>query len=140
MVGTIRKWVNTTFSPCLEPATREPAVDLIPEDEPSPEELARRVAWFHEYAARLESQPSRLPLRCPCCSCFTLSVRGAFEICPICFWEDDGQDDYDANVIRGGPNGELSLTQARANYRRLGACNARSIAHVRPPRADELSG
>ena len=33
-----------------------------------------------------------------------------------------------------------AVTQARANYRRFGACDARSVASVRPPRADELSG
>ena len=40
----------------------------------------------------------------------------------VCFWEDDGQDDYDADVVRDGPNGALSLTEARAIYRRIGAC------------------
>jgi hypothetical protein len=39
-------------------------------------------------------------------------------MCPVCWWEDDGQDDRDADEVRGGPNGVLSLTQARANYRR----------------------
>jgi Cysteine-rich CPCC len=115
-------------------------MDPAPEEEASPEELARRVAWFHEDAAQAESQPPQLPLRCPCCGCLTLGDRGRYEICPVCFWEDDGQDDYDADIIRGGPNGTLSLTQARANYRWFGACDARSVASVRPPRADELSG
>ena len=79
---------------------------------PSPEELARRVAWFREYVARLDGQPANLPLRCPCCGCLTLGERGGYEICPVCFWEDDGQDDHDADVVRGGPNRALSLTQA----------------------------
>ena len=47
----------------------------------------------------------------------TLSERGGFEICSVCWWEDDGQDDADADVVRGGPNGDLSLTQARKNFR-----------------------
>ena len=107
-------------------------------DIPSPEELARRLAWFAEYTARLDGQPTDLPLRCPCCGCRTLSERGRFEICEVCFWEDDGQDDYDADVVRGGPNGSLSLTQARANYLRCGASNDRRVPHVRAPRAEEL--
>ena len=57
-------------------------------------------------------------LSCPCCRCWTLSERGAFEICDECGWEDDGQDDEDADVVRGGPNGALSLTAAREIYRR----------------------
>ena len=39
-----------------------------------------------------------------------------YVICPVCCWEDDGQDDEDAHEVRGGPNGSLSLTQARENY------------------------
>jgi Cysteine-rich CPCC len=58
---------------------------------------------------------------CPCCFNQTLPVRGRFEICRVCFWEDDGQDDSDADVVRGGPNGELSLTQGRENYKTLQA-------------------
>jgi hypothetical protein len=107
-------------------------------DIPSPEEHARRLAWFAEYAARLDAQPPGLPLRCPCCGCRTLGERGGFEICPVCFWEDDGQDDHDAAEVRGGPNGAHSLSQARANYLQLGACDARFVGHVRPPRPEEL--
>src|SRR5688572_16464825 len=80
---------------------------------PSPDEQGRRHAWFEEYTARLDAQPRDLPLRCPCCGCKTLSQRIAFEICPVCYWEDDGQDDGDADENRGGPNGRLSLTEAR---------------------------
>lgn len=32
------------------------------------------------------------PHRCPCCGFLTLDERGTFEICPVCFWEDDGQE------------------------------------------------
>ncbi|WHO76586.1 MULTISPECIES: CPCC family cysteine-rich protein [Rhizobium] len=42
---------------------------------------------------------------------------------PVCFWEDDGQDDHDAELVRGGPNGPLSLVQARLNFAESGACN-----------------
>jgi len=108
-------------------------------DKPSPDERARRTQWFHDYCDRLDAQPSDLPLRCPCCGYKTLSHRGAFEICDVCFWEDDGQDDYDADTVRGGPNGGLSLTQARANYRRLKACDEQSMDSVRGPRPDEVS-
>lgn len=34
----------------------------------------------------------------------------------MCDWEDDGQTDADADVVMGGPNGQLSLTAARANF------------------------
>ena len=61
------------------------------------------------------------PHRCPCCGFRTLGERGGYEICSVCFWEDDGQDEHDADEVRGGPNGDLSLTQARQNFREFGA-------------------
>lgn len=53
---------------------------------------------------------------CPCCGYPTLAARGDYEICTICWWEDDGQDDANANDVLGGPNGAYSLTMARANF------------------------
>jgi methylenetetrahydrofolate reductase (NADPH) len=84
------------------------------------------------------SRVSKLPLRCPCCQCKTLGVRGAYEICAVCFWEDDDQDDYDADVVRGGPNGSLSLTEGRANYRAFRASREEDLPHVREPYPHEL--
>lgn len=52
---------------------------------------------------------------CPCCGLQTLEERWAFDICPVCWWEDDGQDNVDAHLEAGGPN-RVSLTQARINY------------------------
>lgn len=61
-----------------------------------------------------------------------------YDICKVCYWEDDGQDEHNADVVRGGPNGSLSLAQARANYLRLGACEERLVRHARPPLPEEL--
>ncbi|MEK8038405.1 CPCC family cysteine-rich protein [Burkholderia contaminans] len=79
-----------------------------------------------------------LPLRCPCCRFKTLSERGGYEICAVCFWEDDGQDDDDADEVLGGPNGDLSLTKGRANYRAFGASRRQDLPHVRPPLPHEM--
>ncbi len=55
-----------------------------------------------------------------------------YELCPVCFWEDDGQDDHDANEVRGGPSGPFSLTQARANFVAFGASHRTFLRRVRP--------
>ena len=104
----------------------------------SSEELAQRKAWFKEYTTSPGDQPDELPLRCPCCFCLTLSERGSFDICPVCYWEDDGQDEYDADVLRGGPNGNLSLTRARLNYEKFGASKKHVLDYVRKPGPEEL--
>ena len=77
------------------------------------------------------------PYACPCCGLITLTERGNHEICPVCFWDDDGQDDHDADDVRGGPNRQLSLTVARANFRALGASDERRTRLVRKPLPDE---
>jgi Cysteine-rich CPCC len=76
--------------------------------------------------------------RCPCRRYKTLRGRAAYEICKVCFWEDDGQDDHDADDVRGGPNGSLSLTNARLNFAAFGVFDRRFSSNVRPPLADEL--
>jgi hypothetical protein len=53
---------------------------------------------------------------CPCCACPTLTGRAGYEVCPLCLWEDDGQDDHNADIVTDGPNGSYSLTRARANF------------------------
>lgn len=56
---------------------------------------------------------------CPCCGFATLSEAAADDICELCNWEDDGQDNADAGTALGGPNGNYSLAEARANFRRF---------------------
>jgi hypothetical protein len=94
--------------------------------------MRRPIAWV------LKPYEEFKTYRCPCCNCKTLFARGGFEICPVCFWQDDGQDDADADIVLGGPNGLLSLTQARANYQEFGAAESRVRPYVRPPEGDEL--
>ena len=53
---------------------------------------------------------------CPCCGLPTLNERSVFEICTVCWWEDDGQDDDNAEHVLGGPNGKYSLSTARKNF------------------------
>lgn len=50
---------------------------------------------------------------CPGCGFPTLEERGCYQICPICEWEDNNQDDENANEVWGGPNYDLSLTEKR---------------------------
>jgi hypothetical protein len=52
---------------------------------------------------------------CPGCGYPTLTERGGYEICTVCNWEDDNQDDKQADEIWGGPNSTLSLTENRLN-------------------------
>jgi hypothetical protein len=92
------------------------------------------VALMNAYA-KVADQPS---YRCPCCYFVTLRDRGGDDICPVCFWQDDGQDDHDADEVRGGPNRSLSLRDARLNYNATGASDPIRLAHVRLPSEQEI--
>lgn len=77
--------------------------------------------------------------RCLCCGFRTLSRPDAGGLCPVCWWQDDGQDDDDADVVRGTVNGTLSLSMARENFRMMGAADKRFLSHVRRPLDSEQS-
>jgi hypothetical protein len=101
------------------------SVQRGPGDDPSltdEELIQRRTAWFQAYLAQqnVSADHGATLYTCPCCGHATLPERGRYEICDECGWEDDGQDDHDSAVVRGGPNGPLSLDAARAAYERAG--------------------
>lgn len=72
---------------------------------------------------------------CPCCGYVVLDEPGSYDICSICFWEDD--------IVQlrwpdkaGGAN-QISLIEAQHNFALLGVSEARNIRHVRPPTTAE---
>ncbi|MER7792528.1 CPCC family cysteine-rich protein [Streptomyces sp. NPDC097640] len=73
---------------------------------------------------------------CPCCGFLTLEARGWYEICPVCWWEDTGQDDHNADEYIGGPN-RVTLTEARANFAEFGASEERRRSRARAPLPEE---
>jgi len=74
--------------------------------------------------------------RCPCCGYFTLEDGpGRFEICNVCFWQDDAIQSDDPEYT-GGAN-DISLNEARANYKKIGAMDECFLKSVRPPTEEE---
>ena len=88
------------------------------------DDLRKRRAFFDSYGSRPNEKgaatpPGGIRISCPCCGYPTLGERGGYEICELCWWEDDGQDDADADIEQGGPNHGYSLTEARENFMRF---------------------
>lgn len=78
---------------------------------------------------------------CPCCGYKTLAEKppGTYDICEICFWEDDGIQ-FDDPDYSGGAN-KVSLREAQLNFKRIGACEERCTQFVRKPNEfDEYEG
>lgn len=73
----------------------------------------------------------------PCCGYKTLDEEppGTYDICHICFWEDDPAQ-FDHPAFGGGANG-VSLIEAQKNFEEFGACEKRFIDNVRKPAADD---
>jgi hypothetical protein len=73
---------------------------------------------------------------CPCCGYRTfVDPPGSYDICPICFWEDDDVQ-FDDPDLEGGANG-VSLREAQRNFVEFGACEREMLSHVRPPKEGE---
>lgn len=74
---------------------------------------------------------------CPCCGYRTLREKpgGTYNICEVCFWEDDPiqLDDPD---YEGGAN-RVSLKQGQRNFQEFGACERDMVKNVRRPNSDE---
>jgi hypothetical protein len=75
----------------------------------------------------------KVQYRCPCCGYKTLKTMDALALCPVCWWEDDGQEDIDAAEVRLTVNGQLSLNEARTHYAECGAAHPRFLPYVRKP-------
>ncbi len=71
---------------------------------------------------------------CPCCGYRTLpDGPGAYEVCPVCLWEDDGADPWSVD----GPNG-ISLVEGQQRYLSSGAAHPSDRKRARLPRRDEV--
>lgn len=66
---------------------------------------------------------------CACCGFNTLEDKGYYEICEICFWEDDHVQEADPWLDCGA--NAVSLFEAQQNYKKYGAMEKRFIDEVR---------
>jgi hypothetical protein len=96
--------------------------------------------WFIEAANDLAARDTEVGRRyaCPCCCHLTLPQppSGTYEICPVCFWEDDAVQFRDLDY-EGGAN-TVSLNQARETFLAQGVSETRFRSNVRPPLPEEL--
>lgn len=74
---------------------------------------------------------------CACCGYLTRleADYGTFDICPVCFWQDEYVDDPDEET--GGAN-PISLNEAKKNFIKYGACDEKYINYVRAPLSEEI--
>jgi hypothetical protein len=76
-----------------------------------------------------------MKMKCPCCEYSTIDQIGTYEICPVCFWEDDPIQSSDPNYS-GGAN-SLSLNESKLNFKIFGAVDKKFVEKTRPPTENE---
>ena len=92
--------------------------------------LEKLKAFFGKKNAEWYEPEDRIPREhCPCCDYISLPERGNYLICPVCFWEDDGQD-IDELDVGSGPNHGITLREGRKNFKEHGACEIEMVKHV----------
>lgn len=76
--------------------------------------------------------------KCPCCGYLTIESEETIitEICKVCFWQYDeiAHKTPDRSI---GAN-HISLNEARANFKKYGACLEKFKTKTREPEKDEL--
>jgi hypothetical protein len=73
---------------------------------------------------------------CVCCGHLTMGEPpGSYEICSVCFWEDDQVQLRSPDSALGA--NRVTLIQAQQNYLAYGACDQAARKYVRPPQEDE---
>lgn len=77
---------------------------------------------------------SRYP--CPCCGYMVFEESpGSYDICPICYWEDDLSQ---LRFQRTTGANHVSLLEAQRNYDRDGVCELRFLSNVRVVTASDV--
>jgi cysteine-rich CPCC protein len=81
---------------------------------------------------------SKRKYTCPCCGYKTLAAEppGTYDICDICFWEDDPLQ-FEEPDYQSGAN-PVCLRQAQMNFIKFGACEPDMIEHVRKPTQHDI--
>jgi hypothetical protein len=79
-----------------------------------------------------------LGFSCPCCGNLTRLREeiGTYDICPVCGWQDDSVQ-FNDPTYDGGAN-EMSLNDARANYKKFGAKSPEAAEDARKPFPEEI--
>lgn len=76
---------------------------------------------------------------CACCGHYTLDNNDykSYDICPVCFWEDDPIQNQMEDTT--GCANSISLKEAKKNYILFGAIKKTYLNLVRKPFESELS-
>lgn len=99
--------------------------------------LEKKQVEIHKFQDEMEGIDVE-KVSCPCCGYKTLDEDppGTYDICPICFWEDDGVQFEDLDY-EGGTN-DVLLRQGQRNFLEFEACEKEMLEYVRNPNENDI--
>lgn len=75
---------------------------------------------------------------CPCCGYYTFNepVEGYYEVCEVCFWQDDLDQKKNPSLEIGA--NDICLNTALKNYLSIGAVCLEGLKYIRKPLEEEI--
>ncbi|MDQ0781264.1 CPCC family cysteine-rich protein [Chryseobacterium sp. W4I1] len=78
--------------------------------------IEEKVKNLYQLSINVNGNPKELYI-CSCCNYKTIRERGNYEICRVCFWEDDGGNDES----KYSHVNHMTLKEAKDNFKTKGA-------------------
>lgn len=91
------------------------------------EYLEKELEKVYHKKIRVEGTPTTL-FPCPCCDYKSLTDRGEYSICKVCFWEDDGN----TNLQKYSSVNKMTLMEAKRNFLTIGAIDEQFLKFIEP--------
>lgn len=63
--------------------------------------------------------------KCPCCEYRTIVKTKAYEVCPVCFWEDDG-----SSLDKYSSCNRMTLKEGKENFKKYKSCNSNTKTNL----------
>ncbi len=129
-------WAITATGGRLSANQRQGMAELVESLESALSAIPTEGRGYFERLVRIAKLVLEDVFPCVCCGYLVLSeAPGSYDICPICFWEDDlvqlRWPDF------GGGANRYSLIEAQQSFRLHGVSEMRLLRFVRPPSQGE---
>ncbi|MCS3533027.1 CPCC family cysteine-rich protein [Chryseobacterium sp. JUb7] len=87
--------------------------------------IEEKIRNFYQLSINVSGAPKEL-FTCFCCNYKTILERGNYQICKVCFWEDDGGND----LSKYSHVNHMTLNEAKNNFKIKGAILERFLEYV----------
>lgn len=87
--------------------------------------INEKIKNLYQFPLTITGNPKVL-FTCPCCNYKTILEKGNYEICPICFWEDDGSND----LLKYSHVNHMTLKNAKDNFKTKGVILDKFLEYI----------